>query len=618
MAYDYYCMQCGKQLNQDIVLFDMQYLLTRDKDKRLQILKFRITQTQLQQLISGGAVKEGGYREVTLTFQKVMEIMANGNNLDDPAIAKLTREEVKAYIAQANNLYAFEPKTQKEFDIFGDEEEEKPKEEEVVVQEEYHAPESIQALEAKDESNTDRAITQSILRGDFEILQAAFLLGDTLTLQIKAEQEDDNDGRKVLYGYNVHFLTGNIYLSIDARICSKCGSPVFSHAGTAKHQAIAFIGNQSSGKTSTILALTHYAQNHMMIDLGDLGDESGEIWKGTETIPEVATVELLEKNYKLQDDLKNYSKGLSPRKTEAGARENAYCATFRIKNKIENKYYLLTLTDLPGELCQEDGTVKDEVVRTHFPVALSCDAYIACFDTISINPNGGGIVNWVMNVCRWTDTFQKMRASENGVETYVPTMMLFTKCKDLEAPAAVEKTERNLLPIAQTYSLRKEKQQIVGNKLYNFVREQFNEFGQLSRAYHAMMRCSPFGYAAPSKQDLEEGYTGEQHSPRPKNVDILMRWLLSVSGCIPTEAEYRRDPLSPTPPFRLNNFCISRPQLRTQNPLVNQELEESLARCALFENPGRFDERMLVQYDTPWQLVFTRMESKLRPNSNAR
>ena len=96
-----------------------------------------------------------------------------------------------------------------------------------------------------------------------------------------------------------------------------------------------------------------------------------------------------------------------------------------------------------------------------------------------------------------------------------------------------------------------------------------------------------------------------------------MRWILSVTGCIPTEGEYRRNPMDPGA-LRLNNFCISRPQLRTENPLAENDENESLARCILFENPGYFDEKILVRHDAPWSQVLVRGEAKMRPNSNAR
>ena len=101
-----------------------------------------------------------------------------------------------------------------------------------------------------------------------------------------------------------------------------------------------------------------------------------------------------------------------------------------------------------------------------------------------------------------------------------------------------------------------------------------------------------------------------------------MRWVLSVSGCIPTEASYALNPAAV--PFKLHDFCISRPQLRNQNPGCDNDkrygniddIQESMARCALFENPGRFDKEMVGRHDQKARLVMTRMDSKMHPNTN--
>ena len=86
----------------------------------------------------------------------------------------------------------------------------------------------------------------------------------------------------------------------------------------------------------------------------------------------------------------------------------------------------------------------------------SCDAFVACFDTQSINPNGEGVTSWILNVCKWADEFQKLRAKHNQVETYVPTMLLYTKCRDLEQPQPEIPITQLLLPIKRTYSLWKQ------------------------------------------------------------------------------------------------------------------------------------------------------------------
>ena len=113
----------------------------------------------------------------------------------------------------------------------------------------------------------------------------------------------------------------------------------------------------------------------------------------------------------------------------------------------------------------------------------------------------------------------------------------------------------------------------------------FNDVGELSKAYHAVLRTSPYGYAAPSEKEVADG-TKEAHPPKPINIDRLMRWILSVTGCIPTQATYRAFEGSGAPYKLRKDFCIERVQLRHEEPLSN---DEALARCALFENPGAQD-----------------------------
>ena len=612
MAYDFYCSYCGKQLNQNTVLFDMQYLLTRSKERTFNILKFRMTQAELKALIASGEPAENGYRSCKLTLTEVMTYISNRNNLKNSVIAQLTMEDISKYLEQGFGNTTAAAKDDDPFGFDADEEMEEEEDLSEEIQVPYVTPPAIQAIEEKDEANKDRAFTKSILRSDFEVLKGLFDQNETIVFEIKEETDVDNEGQDVLTGYNLNLTVGG-YMDVDARVCPKCGTKVFNHAGTAQHQAVAFIGYAASGKTSTILALTHYAENYMITGFGS------DIWDGSKVISSVATVEVLDKSTQLRADLKGYGQGVAPAKTDLQQRTDAYSATFRIKNKAQNRYYLLTLTDLPGELCNDDGTVKKETVHNTFPVALSCDAFIACFDTQSINQSGGGdgVVDKVMNVCRWADEFQKMRASHNEVKTYAPTMVLFTKCKELEVAQEPPLPKKMLLPLAQMYSLKDEKRRIEANNLYRFVCDQFDQFGQLKKAYHAMMRCSPFGYMAPSENDRRNG--AQAHAPTPKNIDVLMNWLLSVVGCIPTEASYAISPADV--PYRLDKFCISRPQLRSQNPGNGKEIgdvEESMARCALFENPGHFDEGFVANYASKARLIAYRAESKIKPDSNDR
>lgn len=625
MGYDYYCSHCGRQLSQDTVLFDMQYLLTRDDTRQFNILKFRMTLAELKALLASGTEGEHGYKKCKLTMAEIMGYIGNGVNLNDANIAALTLEEINDYMNAGANSAGGQQAQKSEYDDYADDYADEYEEEEEDLSADagtpYVKPASITRLEDKSKALVDAIFIRDLLVKDLSVLQGLFSESETYEVQIREENDTDNDGKPVLEGYSLKSVGGA--LRVEARVCCECDAKVFEHAGTAKHQAVAFIGSPKAGKTSTILALTHYATHYM-----DNGFGGKDVWDGCQTIDSVASVQLLDKTQRKDEDLINYGKGIAPVKTEATKREDAYSVTFRLSNKAEgNKRYLFTLIDLPGELCVEDGKVQWAKVQNLFPVALTCDAFVLCFDTQSLagKDSKQSPTELVADVCNWADEFQAMRAQHNKLDTYVPTMVLFTKCEELEDPNAPVPALRPMLPLDKMYLLKNEKQLIAGNKMYKYVSDRFSEYGQLNLAYHAMMRCSPFGYNAPDKDLVEklrkEGKEAAVKTPMPKNIDYLMRWLLSVSGCIPTEASFKVG--AKDVPFVLQNFCITRPQLRKQNPgAVNGnigDIEEAMARCALFENPGYFDREFVAKHNKgKFVLGPLQFEAKTHPNGNAR
>jgi hypothetical protein len=87
----------------------------------------------------------------------------------------------------------------------------------------------------------------------------------------------------------------------------------------------------------------------------------------------------------------------------------------------------------------------------------------------------------------------------------------------------------------------------------------------------------------------------------------MMQWLLKVTGCIPVEAEYRAN-VDPTDRkvFRPHPLFVERTQYRTLAPWgkgLCGGAGEALARCHLFENPGKLDKRYLRSYANPLALL---------------
>ena len=140
------------------------------------------------------------------------------------------------------------------------------------------------------------------------------------------------------------------------------------------------------------------------------------------------------------------------------------------------------------------------------------------------------------------------------------------------------------------------------NGMYQAVCNAFNDRHQLARAYHAMLRCSPFGYDAPVMEDVESGKK-KPSVPMPRYIDRLMHWILMVSGCVPVEAEFFPSLSGAGGSLKLSDYYIDRVQCRSERPedewrnmMAPWNHREALARWALFENPGFVDRMILEDY----------------------
>ena len=610
MAYDYYCLNCGKKLSQESVLFDMQRLLIEDENKEFGTLKLRLTHNELKALIASGTPAEENYRSCTLTLAQVMSYMSNANNLNEPKIASLTMDQINQYTEVKGGT---EKKTNMVFnDTWGDEDEDI---EDPEKETEEDVPESIRALEALVTANVGDALASAMLKKDLEHLKTAFYKGEC-AVKIKEKTEPYGQNQEILVGFAIQYPVSRINASFVCRVCPQCGAHIPKVAGTAEHKAVVFIGNPGSGKTSTILSLTHYAENYMVYGL------ASEIWGHARRIGTVRSIELVEPRQELRIHKDRYANGIAPERTEDDSRNKAYSATFLIKTT--NKTTILTLTDLPGEICNMKGRteVNENAVQNRFQVATACDAFVVCFDTKSTQIDGeakNGMTpgEIVASVCSQANTFQKLRHEKTGRD-FIPTMLLFTKCKELEKENKVSADDKNMLrPMERVYMFREEKRIIDENGIYQAVCNAFNETHQLARAYHAMLRCSPFGGDAPTQEDMDKGLK-QPTIPTPRNIDQLMHWLLMVSGCVPVEAEYCPSGNGEGGALRLNDYYIGRVQCRAERPedewrsMAPWNFRETLSRWRLFENPGILDQMILEDYGQSKSVML--MHKMLRGN----
>ena len=72
-------------------------------------------------------------------------------------------------------------------------------------------------------------------------------------------------------------------------------------------------------------------------------------------------------------------------------------------------------------------------------------------------------------------------------------------------------------------------------------------------------------------------------------------------------------------PQRVSNVTGGRAQHRQQNPKspAHAEVDEAMARCVLFKNPGKYDVAFLKFYNQKSRLVMEKMRASVKPDSNA-
>ena len=636
MSYNYYCTYCGRALSQETVLYNMNALLTGNDQTDLQILKFRLTGKELRELYETGEASDLGYRRCKITLERLMQWIANSNNLNDPVIAELNIEDIIDYFKATVREATPKAKKMDMFVALNDSEDEKQESEPAQIskqeKEQLHRSEAILSLEEKDQAIRNKVYSEVSLQNELQNLRNRFVSTDAKTnkeieivysFDLRLNTEKDNDGRDVLTGY--YFRNGSTIITVsEARVCPFCSDKLFKYAGTAEHRLITFVGDQDAGKTCTILALTHYAKNAMSMQA--MPDDP--IWSRARCIDSIATVELLTTDEKLWIDLKRYSNGMAPDKNDANKRIDAYSATFRIQNKDQRKIFLVTLIDLPGELCNENGTINNNVILSEFQVALACDVFVLCFD--STTAVGGDAVNMISKVCSWGNSFQDLRAQfkadEKGTTLpkgcYAPIMVLYTKCPELESGKKVDVDSVSQSPLTRLYTFASEKEQIDGNEVYRRVGQQMRYYNHLTDVYTASLRCSPYGFPAPKQEDIDDGTktnkdtSGQVITPRPIHIPELMRWLLSVAGCIPTDASYYPNANTPQV-FSPESNYILRPQYLSQIPRGegrNGDLNEALSRCYLFEAPGTVDWDYVQYYDQTALLNLARIRARFFGN----
>ena len=621
MGYEYYCDNCGRRIDESNVLFDMRRILlqTSKNEDVFSVIPFYMTEQEIWNFFNKGVNEQTGFRCCKLSFQEFVNTIANENNMGREAIRGLTMADISRYITTSAEAVS-KPKRSLGTLFFDDYDEAENDEPEEV----YVEPPAIMAIKSAYKENKDSDVFgAAAIRSDF--LKVLMVFNDSDEIQIRCNPLIQKDDKKndVLIGFEVMYPSG-AQAGVSARVCYNCKERVFEHAGEAKHQSIVLIGDPASGKTSTILSLAHYAQNFMTLGL------EREIWGNSRMADDlIRDIELVSVKQRLREDIMLYQQGIAPNRTKATSRKDAYDMTLWVTDKF-GRHHLVTIIDLPGEICfTDDHTVIDEEkLQGEFRVALSCDAFIVCFD-------GGreerdledGIVSGdaagarVRRVCNQVERFQQLRARikkqeiraqgkpvDDNMALQAPVILLYTKCKELEEQkgdnhifvdgrSATREGERYHMNL---YSLLDEEKAISENAFYRAIITQMGNCG-LNKGYYATLRCSPYGYHAPSLDDVSSTENPKKaQTPSPRNVDRLMIWLMQAAGCSSVDGEFIPG-LAERTGYPMKNYYFSRQQYRDERPERDSgdeysAMKEAIARYILFINPSDQDFAELSYY----------------------
>ena len=565
MAFGFTCTYCGKSMEQENVLFQMDYLLDRRSwseneaevktgVKPLKVLKLYVSEAELWEIYRRGMPcrTEPGMRLCSVTFGEVMSLLFNQNNYNIKN-AELTYEQLCMFLDGRDSGWSEE-----------------------VDAAEYERVQNLMWKLAN--GGTRDSVTYSkpledrlsLLKADLRRVRKMYGKDNNadwkrasgedenqkqyisawdemkFVFRLGMETDEDTNGTQVLLGYYVQpadesdTKLGNTIPYKDSRVCPQCRGKLFRGAGTAKHRTAMFIGSTGTGKTSTILALSHLVHYQ----------NEDPIWSGKE-LDMVDKIKLCTPDGKLWNDMRKYGDGIAPAKTlsemltsnedpeEKQDKALAYSSTVEVFDKNGEKNYL-SFMDAPGEVCDEKtGRVRDDLIRDEFNAIVTCDAYVLCFeDSVARDEREQGVAKDKTSyvgkhkdmVLGWVREIQKIRAEyRKNIEMpgdYAPVMVLFTKSREIEASNYQEQTARKENR-AQYYLFPEEEAAIRTNTEWKEVLDSIGNDPQLKNAYCAQLRCSPYGYASPKVVDQEN-----IQRPNPKNVDKLLRWLLYATGLV--------------------------------------------------------------------------------------
>lgn len=315
-------------------------------------------------------------------------------------------------------------------------------------------------------------------------------------------------------------------------------------------------------------------------------------------------------------DAWNYTKGIPPRITYARIYLlDSRSVTFRIIDSHDHVSFV-TVIEISHWLpsCHHGGVDRKDIAESlwqEYPEIVESDVLVLCLDNQKLLYTPSDIVQNDEDLRRRErlladiDHIQRVCQEYRGDRYYIPVLRIYTKCRELEYP---EEYQKEVLPPyvksqAFTSLLAEEQWAVTRNPTRSIIERMYQNAGNLSKGYSAAMRCSAYGHDNSGWWSSEKnGY--EPHPPQPKNIHLLMQWLLTATGCIPVELEGVQ--------------CrAGRRQFRAENPAIDGDdfREEALLRQYLFENVGAFDVEV-TRADSVLKRLMLRARMNRNPNGN--
>ena len=575
MPYAYHCPWCGQTHQMDEMLIDLAPVIS---DGSIRILKLQMTVGELNTIAAKGpqSKKLEEKEPWSPSFSELMTIVAGRHNLNNPAIQDVTMEDINAFLdrkQEASRCVEYE-----DFEsVFGEcLDVEEVKTEPDVPDYEPSAP--LRAILDCLTQYYGECISGALMASDLEVIRGIYDRGNPRLFVRPISMEGVTTG--------FHFMYRSRHYWINNRLCPSCGCVVPEQACTVPQKTVAFFGKNLTSKTSTLLALTHYALN------GSLPRFVHPIWKDAERLTQVRRFELLCPSQYLCRDLENYERGISPPKY--GIQRAEQPVAHLLVTNTDGSQSILTLINPPGEICggREEG-IKVDLLFNEFPAILSADVLIHC---VSFNNLERDTINTDL---RSAESLMVLMADAGNA---CPVLTLFT---DLPAEYRFEKQEFSpgvLNMLQSEYNVLRE----TGKTAYYLY-----EIERLSRMcmdsatiYRNVMHCHPLGCDTPVVYENTLKYSPQPVPPAPENIPLLMQWILYATGILtaeithPSTGEYK-------------SGRITRSQYRCENPINRSE---AVARCILFRNPGRNDLAMARASNKSRQLL-AKVQMLRRPNS---